>query len=60
MKSVSAAILVLAGSIMFSVGALAPDSPGHILPQPIGALVGLLGLAGWMKELWSAGQNTSN
>jgi hypothetical protein len=47
MKSISASIVVLSGSVMISVGALVPHSDTRLFVMFVGSVVGLAGLYGW-------------
>ena len=47
MKSISASIIVLSGSVMICVGALVPHSDTRLFVMFVGSAVGLAGLWGW-------------
>ena len=60
MKSVSAAIVILSGAIIFSAGVFGDAVRGAIPQYPIGFLVMFMGVVGWLKAFRSEESDNSN
>ena len=52
MKSISAALIVLAGTAAITIGALISHDQTRLFVQLVGCLVAGIGLLGWMCLLW--------
>lgn len=59
MKSVSASIVVLSGSVIFSTGANVAHDQTSFALMIVGAAVGLVGLAAWLFTLAKPDDNAA-
>jgi len=57
MKSISAAIIVLAGTACVTAGSLMSHDQTRLFVQFVGCLVTGIGLVGWIVLLWKSSDN---